>query len=129
MAKPEKEKVFYVEVKEPLDLRKNLLEYSKMVVKSLQKYERFKELRRQKIEYMFTLRGIIKEIKRLNNDLISKLPETKVKEEKRERKVFPKGKKEIEEEISKAEIKKMNELETLEAELSSIEAKLNTLSS
>jgi len=128
MAKPEKEKVFYVEVKEPLDLRKNLLEYSKMVVKSLQKYERFKELRRQKIEYMFTLRGIIKEIKRLNNDLISKLPETKVKEEKRERKVFPKGKKEIEEEIIKAEIKKMNELETLEAELSSIEAKLNTLS-
>ncbi len=129
MTESEKEKVFYVEVKEPLDLRKNLLEYSKMVVKSLQKYERFKELRRKKIEYTITLRGIIKEIKRLNNDLISKLPETKVKEGKRERKVFPKGKKEIEEEISKAEIKKMNELEKLEAELSSIEAKLNTLSS
>jgi len=125
----EKEKAFYVGIKEPLDLRKNLLEQSKMVVKSLQKYERFKDIRRKKIENIMNLKNIIKEIKKLNNDLMSKLPETKIKTERKERKIVPKDKKEIEVELSKTDIKKMGELEKLEAELSSIESKLNTLSS
>jgi DNA replicative helicase MCM subunit Mcm2 (Cdc46/Mcm family) len=129
MAKPEKEKAFYVGVKEPIDLRKNLLECSKIVVKSLQKYEKFKDIRKKKIENIINLKGIIKEIKKLNNNLISKLPETKIKAERKERKIVPKGKKEVEGEISKTEIKKTNELEKLEAELSSIESKLDTLSS
>jgi len=129
MSKSEKEKMFYVGIKEPIDLRRNLLEYSKMVVKSLQKYEKFKDLRREKIEHILKLKSAIREIKKLNNDLLLKLPETKIKFERKERKKIPKGKKEIEEELSKKEIIKMNELEKLEAELSSIEAKLNTLSS
>lgn len=129
MVNQEKEKIFYVEIKEPIELRRNLLEYSKMVVKSLQKYERFKDLRKQKIEYTLNLKRIIKEIKKLKNELVSKLPETTIKVEKKKKKIFPKGKKEIEDEISKREIKKMSELEKLEAELGSIEAKLNTLNS
>lgn len=129
MSKSEKEKAFYVGVKEPIDLRKNLLECSKIVVKSLQKYERFKDIRKKKIENIINLKGIIKEIKKLNNNLISKLPETKIKAERKEKTTIPKGKKEVEGEISKTEIKKTNELEKLEAELSSIESKLNTLSS
>lgn len=129
MAKEEKVKSFYVGLKDPTDLRRNLLECSKMVVRSLQKYERFRDLRRQKIENTLKLKSIIKEIKKYNNDLMSMLPETKVKEKKKEKTKIPKGKKEIEEEISKAEIKKMSELEKLEAELSSIESKLDTLGS
>ncbi len=129
MSKSEKEEVFYVGVKEPIDLRKNLLECSKIVVKSLQKYEKFKDIRKKKIENIINLKGIIKEIKKLNNNLISKLPETKIKAEKKEKTTIPKGKKEVEGEISKTEIKKTNELEKLEAELSSIESKLDILSS
>lgn len=124
----EKKQSFYVGLKEPIELRKNLLECSKMTVKSLQKYERFKDLRRRKIEHILNLKTIIKEIKRLNNDLISKLPETKINERK-VKTTIPKGKKEIEDELGKGEIKKMNELEKLEAELSSIESKLDTISS
>lgn len=124
MGKAEKEKAFYVGIKDPVDLRRNLLEYSRMVVKSLQKYEKFKDARIRKIENIMSLKNIIKDIKKLNNDLVSKLPETKAKTERR---IIPKGRKE--EEVSREDVIKMDELEKLETELSSIEAKLNTLGS
>ena len=126
MSKQKEEKIFYVGIKEPFELRKNLLESSKMIIKSLQKYQKFKDIKLRKSEYLSELKDIIKEIKKLNLLLNSKLPETDIK---LSRTVLPNGKKEPEETMTKADIKKKNELEKLESELSSIESKLDSLNS
>ena len=125
----EKEKdLFFVEVKEPTDVRKSMLEAQKIVVESLQRYENIKFLRANKLENINRLKGILKESSKLFSDLKAALPQSEIKEAKVEEKykiVKKEGKKEVEK--KKVVKKSMSELEKLESELSSIESKLSSL--
>lgn len=126
----EKEKdLFFVEVKEPTDVRKNVLEAQKGIVEGLQRYENIKFLRAKKLENINKLKGFIKELLKLFSDLKAALPKTKIKEAKVKKKprIVKKDvkKKKVK---RKEEVKKTKtELERLESELSAIEEKLSSL--
>jgi|TARA_B100002003_G_C14147363_1_gene551786 hypothetical protein len=134
------EEVFFVKVKDPNDVKKNLLESLKDIVENLHRFEKFKAIREEKLENINKLRENIKELTKLNSKLRSALPETKLrialkkaKEVKKKRhkvskKVFKKEPVEKIEKAPKAEKQRpLSELEKLETELSAIEGRLGNL--
>ena len=116
-------KGFYVGVKEPVSLRRNLLESSKGIVQSLKDYEKLKSIREERHEKILEFRGKINEILVLLSGLKEHIPKhglregvyVKSKEEKTK-----KGK------TKKAEIK-IDDIERLEKDLAEIESRLGSM--
>ena len=116
------EDVFYVGVREPVESRRILLECSKDVITSLRRYERFKNIRAEKIERIIELKNIMLELNKLNLELKDRLPRTWLKASSKEEK-----KSKIEEKSRITYTKKDSELDKLERELSIVEEKLSSL--
>jgi DNA repair exonuclease SbcCD ATPase subunit len=112
------EDVFYMKVEEPVEMRRNLLEADKAVLNSLQRYERFKELREQKAEKIIELRNAVKELTQLFIQLKNELPAVEILQ-KKEKHVSEK-KKAIRKAVS-------SEVRDLQRELSKVEEKLERL--
>ena len=66
---------FYVQVKEPEELRHAIVEGAREVLKSLQNYEDFKDLKEKKDAYMLKLGECIEQLKILSKQLNEILPE------------------------------------------------------
>ena len=110
------EENYYVNVKEPADLRKSLLETSRQVVLSLQKYEHFKINKMKKKDELDKLKKTLREINQLISQLKKELPAKKIKSLSKVKipaKGIPKGKK--------------GEIAGLESDLADIERKLGAL--
>lgn len=116
-----KEDIFYVGIKNPLELRKNLLENSKNIIKNLQRHEHFKAIREEKIEQIMKLKSVMNDIKKLNIRLKAELPKTELRA-KREK---PAPSKKT---TSLRKTPKKSEIERLEKELDFIESKLKDIS-
>lgn len=136
MVKPKEHngELFFVRVKDPNEVRKNILETLKDIVEVLRRFEKFRQTRHHKIEKIGHLRIVIKEANKMLGDLRAKLPQTNlravvVKEAKHAKKTHHKKKKgkSAEEKMEKAPRKEATELDKLEAELSAIEGKLKSL--
>ena len=130
MPKKEIEEPFYVGVKDPAEIRRTVLESTKDIVQHLQRSERFKAVRKEKLEQIDKLKSLIKEITKNVNKLKSILPKTKLRAAPRKKAaVKPVSKKPKEEVKPKPEKKPrpVTELEKLEAELSEIEGRLTKL--
>ena len=127
----EKEELFFVEVRDPNNVKKNILESLKDIVQSLQKFERFKEIRYQKMESINKLRKDLRDMNKMISDLKGFLPEARLREvklnpvlrEAPKTRSSRKPKKEITEQANKPG----SELQKLESELSAIEEKLKGL--
>lgn len=125
------EDVFFVGVKEPLEVRRMVLEASKEALQSLQQYEKFKEVRIEKTKEILRLKKILKELDNLMVKLKTELPSTSSrikpakKEVKKEKKAAHKSKpvKKAAEKVKK-KAKNKTEVEKLESELSDIEERL-----
>ena len=131
MEKKDKD-VFFVEVHDSPEVRRNLLESLKEIVENMQRFEKFKETRRDKIEHINKLSKIIKEINKLMPRLKNSLPEVKLRASKSDKPEQPKHiiKKKAEpskEHIAVEKEKPISELQKLESELSEIESKLSGL--
>ncbi|MBW2996513.1 hypothetical protein KY332_04405 [Candidatus Woesearchaeota archaeon] len=133
MPKEKEEQVFYVGIKDPLEIRRSMLESSKELLQYLQRFEKFKAVRKEKAEQTAKLKGVMKEITTLVKQLKSNLPKTGLRAAKHKEK--PKPKKVTvaapKKEAPKVEVEKpkeMTELEKLESELSEIEGRLTGLS-
>ncbi len=144
----EEESVFYVGVRDPVEIRRSLLESSKEMIQYLQRAEKFKSVRKEKTKLISKLKEDTKEITKLIKKLKRDLPKTglraqmhKQEEAKQVKKEMAKTK-ELEEKAKKSEKKapkkekpkeekapkEMTELEKLEKELSTIESRLTKLS-
>ena len=114
------DETYYVNVREPIETRKRLLETSRNVVVALQKYEIYKLKRTKKENFVDQLRNNFKEINTLIMQLKKELPTIKIK-----RRTSPvtniKTKKKV------AVKKGKRELEDLHKELKDIESKLSIL--
>ena len=131
MVKEQDTGLFFVEVKEPSEVRRNILEILKEIVETLQRFEKFKHIRHEKIENMHKLGRLLKETNKTLGDLKSKLPQTNlraiVKETPKQSKAHHKKKKKGKVVAEKSQQKDMTEIEKLESQLSAIESKLKGL--
>ena len=101
----------------------------KDIVESLKRFEKFKEVGKEKIHSVNKLRRDIKELNKLVSNLKNALPESKLREIKI-KPILSKGKKSKKIKNKKEEVEVMKpktELEKLESELGAIEEKLQGL--
>lgn len=119
MADPE---LYFMRVDEPIELRKNVLETTRILIHTLQRYEQLKHTRQQKTMELQRLRGLMKEITQLCAELKHVLPsvDIKIPREPEEKKGKQKGK-------PVPAQKKDDELRSLEKELRLVEEKLARL--
>ena len=116
-------KGFYVGVKEPVSLRRNILESLKSVIQRLKDYENLKLIRKEKYKNVLEFRDKINEILVLLSDLKEHLPKHELGENvhvKRKAEKNKKGK------TKKVEIE-TDEIEKLENDLTEIESRLRSI--
>jgi hypothetical protein len=70
------EEVFFVGVRDPVELRKEVLGCAKDCIGNLRAFERFKDARKQKVEMSTKLKKHVDELLMLTNRLKKKLPES-----------------------------------------------------
>ena len=137
-AKEQSNDLFFVEVRDPAEVRRNILETLRQILSVLQRFEKFKGIRDEKLQKIQKLRILVREANRIANELKSRMPQTNlraaaVKETKHIQRVSRHSHKKKEREAKEAKPekqpkpKKLTELERLESELSAIEGKLKTL--
>lgn len=130
--KEQQPELFFVRVKEPVEVRRNILETLKEIVGVLQRFEKFRQLRHEKIEKISHLRVLLRQANRMLGELRGRLPQTNlraaVSREVPAHKARHKKKKGAKASEEKAPQKKeLTEVEKLEAELNAIESKLKSL--
>ena len=133
--KNQSNELFFVEVKSPGDVKRNILETLKDILELMHKFESFKHIRHEKLEDINKLRALLKETHKMMGALRSKLPQTNLRvaiateaqahPKKASHKKKKKGK--VAEQQEKIPKKEKTELEKLESELSAIESKLKSL--
>jgi len=115
------DELFFVGIKDPIEIRKDLLTGSKDLIDSLRRYEQYKDFKRQKLDCIMELKRVFDELLVLNKKVRGKLPRTPLKSIKvplKETEKTIKGKKV---KISPAKI------DVLEQELANIEERLGSL--
>lgn len=132
MVKKEQEShLFFVRIKDPVEVRRNILETLKEIVEVLQRFEKFRQLRHEKIEKISHLRVLLRQANKMLGELRGRLPQTNlraaVSREAPAHKAHHKKKKAKASEEKAPEKKELTEVEKLEAELSAIESKLKSL--
>lgn len=119
--KPEKKELFYIGVRNAVDIRRNILESTKEFVQVLQMYESYAKLRPEILKKTEKLQSDIQMIKRWNSRLKRILPETGLRAE-------PIKKKKPEKKLKEGKPEKpASELEKLESELNIIESRLSKI--
>jgi len=106
--------LFYVGIKEPTEIRKELLTGSKTIIDSLKRYEKYKNIKENKLQYILQLKRVFDELLVLNKKLRTKLPQVPIKK-------TPEITKPTQTKLAKTNI------DLLEEELSKIEERLSGL--
>lgn len=124
--------LFFVGIRDSVELRKELLLSSKNVLDSLRKYEQYKVIKDQKFQYIAELKRVFDELLVLNKKLRAKMPKVPGKTPS-----FPGAKESPAEEepakqSSKQPVKierqeKLSKLDLLEQELARVEERLGRL--
>ena len=120
---PEQKEIFFVGIREPTYLRRQVLSCSKDVIASLKKYEQFRYLRREKAENIAKIRKLFDELSLLNNKLKQAMPKTNLRAfaKSEPQRVF------IKEQKPSVQKRDYSALDKLEQELVELESKLERL--
>ena len=116
-------KGFYVGVKEPVSLRRSLLESSKSVIQGLKDYEKLKSIREERHKKILEFRDKISEVLVLISELKENLPKKELEKRAYAKVETKKTKKGTE---KKAKIK-IDDIERLEHDLAEIESRLGRM--
>lgn len=135
MVKKEQDsELFFVQVRNPAEVRRNILETLKEIVGVLQSFEKFRQIRHEKVEKINHLRVQIRQANKMLGDLKGKLPQTNLRavvvREAPVNRIHKKKKKSKAAEQKKEKVspkKEMTEVERLESQLGAIEGKLKNL--
>jgi polyhydroxyalkanoate synthesis regulator phasin len=121
------EELFFVGIRDPIELRKELLTSSKNLIDSLRRYEAFKDLKEEKLQNVLELKHVFDELLVLNRKLRNHLPRIPVKvptalKEMQQMREGPKPKV-----VGKPAKIGKNKIDVLEEELAKIEERLGSL--
>ena len=127
--------VYFVQVRDPTEVRKHILETLRQIFEMLQRLEKLRHLRHEKLEIVSKLRSLFKDANKLLGTLKVKLPQTNLKvtvtkEQVHSKKHHAKNKKfpkDMKEKPEAAPKKELSDAEKLEAQLNAIESKLKNL--
>jgi len=112
--------LFFVGIRDPIELRKELLTSSKNLIDSLRRYEAYKDVKEEKLLHVMELKHVFDELLVLNKKLRNKLPHIPLKAAPPILREMPTAKgKSIK--LSKGKI------DVLEEELAKIEERLGSL--
>ena len=133
--KPEQQDVemYSVELRDPVEVRRHILESLKSILEILQGFEKFKQIKHEKIEKIQKLRVLLKDANKVMGALKLKLPQTNLRaivgrEAPRKTEEMTQGKKPSAKPEQKTQKKDKNEFERLQDELNALESKLKNLS-
>ena len=116
-------KGFYVGVKEPISLRRNLLESSKSIIQKLKDYENLKSIRTEKHKKILEFMDKVNEILILLSGLKEDFPKHGLGEDVNVKRKLGKNKKG---KTNKVDVN-TNEIEKLEKDLTEIESRLSSM--
>jgi len=117
-----KEEDYFVGIYDPLDVRRNLLESSKEIIKSLQAFDKVESVREEKLKLFKEMRRVMAELDLLVSKLKTKLPKSYL------RKAVEKNNVSSLRKIQYPANKKFSsELERLEQELRNVERELSSM--
>ena len=119
------DELFFVGIRDPIEMRKELLTSSKNLIDSLKRYEAYKSVKDEKQQHILELKHVFDELMVLNRKLRGKLPRTPLKapsitRETKEEK--PKGRA-----VKTASKQAASKIDVLEEELARIEERLGGL--
>ena len=127
-SKNQANELFFVEIKQPDSVRKDILESLKEIIELLRRFENFKEVRHEKMQKMQKLKALMREANKLMGVLKIKLPQTSLRgmvpqqrELSKPKQVQEKKKTEV-----KEHKKEKTHLDKLQEELNAIESKLKS---
>ena len=131
-SKEENNGLFFVQVKEPNEVRRNILETLKDIVEVMHRFEKFRHIRHEKLQKIQHLRILIRQANKMLGVLKTKLPQTNlrataVRQAPAQTKKGHHKKKAKAAGQEKMPKREMTEVEKLEAELNAIESKLKSL--
>lgn len=123
------ESVFFVGIKDPDEMRRNILETAREAIQTLQLFEKFRNIRDEKVKAINKLKSDLRETTRLVSKLRNSLPKARLRVKLHEHEKLKGGKakrkKKSKEVVVEGAAK--GELEKLEEELSAIEGRLGSL--
>lgn len=131
--KKAEEAPLFVRIRQPTNMQRNILEATKGIIESLQKYERVKTIRNQKKSLIAKLKHDLREVSSLINKLKQDLPKVSMPavKSKQKKETIKKDSLKQEKAVKKKEDFSTKTTETdldkLEKELNEIEAKLDSL--
>lgn len=122
------EELFFVGIRDPIELRKELLTSSKNLIDSLRRYEAFKDIKEEKLQNVLELKHVFDELLVLNRKLRNHLPRMplKVPPALKELQQMREGPKPMKIAGKPSKIGK-NKIDVLEEELAKIEERLGSL--
>ena len=122
------EELFFVGIRDPIELRKELLTSSKNLIDSLRRYEAFKDIKEEKLQHVLELKHVFDELLVLNRKLRNNLPRIPIKTPPalKELQQMREGPKPVKIAGKTAKIGK-NKIDVLEEELAKIEERLGSL--
>ncbi len=131
----QKQDIFYVGINNPIKLRRNVLECSKLMIRSLQVYEKVNRLRDKRVDKTEKFKSTIRELSRMCNSLKRELPSNKILEmHEQQKKALLGNRPQINilptapSPTIRQEVKKeLTNVDKLERDLHEIEQKLKTL--
>ena len=142
-SKEQGSELFFVEVRDPGEVRKNILETLREILSVLQRFEKFSHIRHEKLERIQKLRVLVRQANKILNEMKSRLPQTNLRavvvkekpkhiapahhKKKKKGKEAQEVKQPKQEKQVKMPKKEMTEIEKLESELNAIEGKLKSL--
>lgn len=129
--KSKKEELFYVGVKNPVELRRVILESSKEMVQYMQRAEKFKKTRAEKEEEFAKLKKTMNSVSSMVSKLRTYLPKADIKSGASEYKKAKKDAPSIKNiKVSKQSLKEIpqSEIIKLERELGEIESRIKRMS-
>ena len=122
--------LFFVELKDPSNVRRQMLEALKEILEVLQKFDQYKKARQQRLDDLNQLRNLVKDANKLLGSLKNKLPQTNLRvkalREVPAAKIHKRKKAQAKEESRQAP-KKETEFDRIQSELDVIESKLRDL--